>query len=108
MKRAIILGAILVTLTLTAPGIEVGPQNEPKSARDYYKELYNAGGLQEFSQYACFFDDTRFQDFFFTVVFSEEMVESLKSPDNRKYDFILAACARSIRRAATWPDPRPA
>jgi hypothetical protein len=68
---------VLVALAV-APG--VGSQVQPKSAHDYYKQLYTAGGLQKYSQYACFFEDDTapLRDYFFTVVFSEDLLDSMK------------------------------
>jgi hypothetical protein len=75
MRRLILI--VLVALAV-APGID--SQVQPKTAHDYYKQLYTAGGLQKYSQYACFFEDDTapFRDYFFTVVFSEELLDSMK------------------------------
>lgn len=41
------------------------PQTTPRTAREYYDELYAAGGLDRLTaRYACFDDDTAFQTFF--------------------------------------------
>jgi hypothetical protein len=79
MRHLVFVTLVPVALALAFIGADAGPQTQPKGARDYYKELYGAGGLQKYSQYACFFEDVTFRDYFFTVVFSEELVDSLKS-----------------------------
>jgi len=74
MRRLILI--VLVVLAV-APGVD--SQVQPKTAHDYYKALYTAGGLQKYSQYACFWEDYGpLQDYFFTVVFSEELLDSMK------------------------------
>jgi hypothetical protein len=75
MRRLIFVALVALAFSL---GIDAN-QVQPKNARDYYKELYSAGGLQKYSQYACFLEDEPIRGFFFSVIFSEEMADFLKS-----------------------------
>lgn len=79
MKLVVVV--LVVGLTFASIGTDARPQIQSKNAHDYYKGLYVAGGLQQYSQYACFFDDdvASIRDFFFTVIFSDEMLAELKS-----------------------------
>ena len=50
--------ALLALLFLT-------PQTTPRTAREYYNEIYAAGGLDRFAaRYACFDEDTTLNTFF--------------------------------------------
>jgi hypothetical protein len=75
MGRRLLLVVVALAFAL---GIDAH-QVQPKSAHDYYKELYTAGGLQKYSEYVCFLEDEPIRGFFFSVIFSEEMAAFLKS-----------------------------
>lgn len=59
MKFKIILGGFILVAS------QIGAQPEPRTARDYYNEIYAAGGLDRMADdHVCFDEDPTNQNFF--------------------------------------------
>ena len=60
---------------LLIPLLFLTPQMQPQSARDYYNELYKAGGLDRMADGEVCFDDDPTMTYFFIFVQSKHMRE---------------------------------
>ena len=116
-KRSFLVFALTSFLALACVP-DVSGQNNPTetpgplTARDYYKELYDAGGLDRIaSEYACFKDDTHHDTFFIfgqSTTLRERMISagtfnpSYKVPkDAPKEDFLIV---RGYEKGIPWTE----